>query len=82
MRWSTKAAKIGDDYTVIILQTAMRKWHTLEQKGKGLSHLELLDLIFPAGPETRPAMQEQERAIGIPVTKIKIFYRAKIESMD
>jgi hypothetical protein len=60
----------------------MRKWHTLEQKAKGLSHLELLDLIFPAGPETRPAMQEQERAIGIPVTKIKIFYRAKIESMD
>jgi len=61
----------------------MRKWHILGgQKEKGMSDLKLLNLIFPAGPETRPAMQEQERTIGIPVTTIKILYRAKIESMD
>jgi hypothetical protein len=51
-------------------------------KENGMTHLELLNLIFPTGPETRPAMHEQERTVGIPVTMIKIFYRAKIESMD
>lgn len=51
-------------------------------KERGVSHLELLNLIFPASPETRPAMQEQERTLGILVTAIKIFYRAKIELVD
>jgi hypothetical protein len=49
-------------------------------KEKGISHLELFNLVFPTGPEARPAMQEQERTLGIPVTTINIFYRAKIES--
>ena len=49
----------------------------LRAKEEDMSHLELFNLIFPAGPETRPAMQEQERTLGIPVTTIKIFYRAK-----
>jgi hypothetical protein len=54
----------------------------LRAKEKGMSYMELLNLVFPAGPETRPAMHEQERTLGIRVTTVNIFYQAKIESMD
>ncbi len=78
--WSTKAANTGDNYTVIILQTAIRKWRIA--RAEDISHLELLNLIFPTGPETRPAMNEQERTIGVRVTDINIFCRARIEIKD
>jgi hypothetical protein len=32
-----------------------------------ITHLELFNLIFPAGPETRPAMQEHKRTVGVRV---------------
>jgi hypothetical protein len=47
-----------------------------------ITYLEFLYLIFPAGPETRPAVQENERTLGIRVTDINILCRARIESKN
>ena len=42
-----------------------------------VTHLEFLYLIFPAGPETRPAMYEKDRIRGVRVGDINILYRAE-----